>query len=270
MFSVKNASVSAAAGFVLSFLISIISTGKPLVSFVRGIIFAAVFAGLSCAVDFVSGKFLDQGGKSLEAGDEAEKKPAARTGSVVNITIDDEDLTEEEQAPAFDISANANRTYALTPAEKNSALSAEIPQGSAVQEPVSAPEKEAEAAAAPAPAETKNEEPVSVQPESPAPAADSVKKEELPAKSEAADKKAQAQAEHIAQVQEIDSLPDIGALSENAESESSGSIISSSDFAQAEDVPPESSPPSGSPDSLDHDTKTIASAIRTLLKKDEM
>lgn len=263
MFNVKNASLSALAGFVLSFFISIVSTGKPLVSFVRGIVCAALFAGLSCAVDFVSGKFLDQGGKSLDSGEEPEKKPSARPGSVVNITIDDEDFTEEDQAPSFDISAV--RAYAV-PAAKPPVQEDSVPEGSEAQEPAASSEKEETAAAG---AEVPAAERAPVQTEPVAPKAESAKKEAPPAKSENADRKAAAQAEHIAQVQEIDSLPDIGVLSDSSDTESGGSIISSSDFAQTENELQESSP-SGSPESLGHDTKTIASAIRTLLKKDEM
>ena len=102
MFNPKNLATSAAVGFVLSFLICVVSTHKFGVALLRGCIFALVFAALDFAIEFVYAQFLDdaQGSDSLE-----EKKPAqksaGRSGSLVDITIDDENLTEDDQAPSF-------------------------------------------------------------------------------------------------------------------------------------------------------------------------
>ena len=108
MFKVKNIVAGAVIGFVLSFLISIVSTHKSGTSFIRGIIFALVFAVISFAIDFVNGKFLEVETSLSDSVDEGTKKTGQRTGSVVNITIDDENLTEEDKAPSFDVSSNGN------------------------------------------------------------------------------------------------------------------------------------------------------------------
>ena len=107
MFNLKNVAASAGVGFVLSFLISIISTHRFFVASFRGFIFAVVFALLAFVAGFLNKRFLSVE-TLLDSKDEAGKKPLSKAGSVVNITIDDENLTEDEAAPNFDVSANKN------------------------------------------------------------------------------------------------------------------------------------------------------------------
>ena len=75
-------------------------------------------------------------------------------------------------------------------------------------------------------------------------------------------------AEKSAQSQEIDALPDIDIFS--GESDDDGDVINDSDFAQSDSSEKLPSAPTDGKASVEQDTKTIASAIRTLLKKDEM
>lgn len=245
MFNLKNVAASAGVGFVLSFLISIISTHRFFVASFRGIIFAAVFALLAFAAGFLNKRFLSVETLS-DSKDEAGKKPVSKAGSVVNITIDDENLTEDETAPNFDVSANKNffngggtAGMALKFEEK----SEDAPATDSLQK-----------------ADSSADEPV----ENAVPVADS----SAPEKAEPEINPAAASSEKAAQSQEIDALPDIGVFS--GESDDDGGVINDSDFAQTESSEKLPSAPTDGKVSVEQDTKTIAGAIRTLLKKDEM
>lgn len=246
MFNLKNVAASAGVGFVLSFLISIISTHRFFVASFRGIIFAVVFALLAFAAEFLNKKFLSVETLS-DSKDEAGKKPVSKAGSVVNITIDDENLTEDEAAPNFDVSANKNffnGGSSVGTASKIEEKTEEAPAADSLQK---------------ADTSVAVDEPV----ENAVPVADS----SAPEKVEPEIKPA-ASAEKASQSQEIDALPDIGVFS--GESDDDGGVINDSDFAQTESSEKLPSAPTDGKVSVEQDTKTIASAIRTLLKKDEM
>lgn len=240
MFNLKNVAASAGVGFVLSFLISIISTHRFFVASFRGFVFAVVFALLAFAAGFLNKRFLSV--ETLwDSKDEAGKKPFSKAGSVVNITIDDENLTEDEAAPNFDVSANKN-----------------FFNGGGSVETASKIEEKAEGV--PDADSPSVDEPV----ETSVPAADS----SAPEKTEPEIKPVAMAAEKSAQSQEIDALPDIDVFS--GESDDDGDVINDSDFAQSDSSEKLPSAPTDGKASVEQDTKTIASAIRTLLKKDEM
>lgn len=245
MFNLKNVAASAGVGFVLSFLISIISTHRFFVASFRGIIFAVVFALLAFAAGFLNKIFLSVETLS-DSKDEAGKKPVSKAGSVVNITIDDENLTEDEAAPNFDVSANKNFFNgggSVGTASKFEEKTEDAPATDSLQK-----------------AESSTDEPV----ENAIPVADS----SAPEKAEPENPVAATSSEKAAQSQEIDALPDIGVFS--GESDDDGDVINDSDFAQTESSEKLPSAPTDGKVSVDQDTKTIASAIRTLLKKDEV
>lgn len=245
MFNLKNVAASAGVGFVLSFLISIIFTHRFFVASFRGIIFAVVFALLAFAAGFLNKRFLSVETLS-DSKDEAGKKPISKAGSVVNITIDDENLTEDEAAPNFDVSANKNFFNgggSVGTASKFEEKTEDAPVADSLQK-----------------AESSTDEPV----ENAIPVADS----SAPEKAEPENPVAAASSEKAAQSHEIDALPDIGVFS--GESDDDGDVINDSDFAQTESSEKLPSAPTDGKVSVDQDTKTIASAIRTLLKKDEV
>ena len=245
MFNLKNVAASAGVGFVLSFLISIISTHRFFVASFRGIIFAVVFALLAFAAGFLNKRFLSVETLS-DSKDEAGKKPISKAGSVVNITIDDENLTEDEAAPNFDVSANKNFFNgggSVGTASKFEEKTEDAPVADSLQK-----------------ADSSADEPV----ENAIPVADS----SAPEKAEPENPVAATSSEKAAQSQEIDALPDIGVFS--GESDDDGDVINDSDFAQTESSEKLPSAPTDGKVSVDQDTKTIASAIRTLLKKDEV
>ena len=246
MFNLKNVAASAGVGFVLSFLISIISTHRFFVASFRGFIFAVVFALLAFVAGFLNKRFLSVE-TLLDSKDEAGKKPFSKAGSVVNITIDDENLTEDEAAPNFEVSANKNFFNgggSVGTASKIEEKAEEVPDADSLPKADS----------------TSVDEPV----ENSVPAADS----SAPEKTEPEIKPAAMAAEKSVQSQEIDALPDIDVFS--GESDDDGDVINDSDFAQSDSSEKLPSAPTDGKASVEQDTKTIASAIRTLLKKDEM
>ena len=70
-------------------------------------------------------------------------------------------------------------------------------------------------------------------------------------------------------MREIDSLPDIGGISDDSGSASEPEVIDNSEFAREGQSVSAPSPLVDSSDVVKQDTKIIASAIRTILKKDE-
>ena len=246
MFNLKNVAASAVVGFVLSFLISIISTHRFFVASFRGFVFAVVFALLAFAAGFLNKRFLSVE-TLLDSKDEAGKKPFSKAGSVVNITIDDENLTEDEAAPNFDVSANKNFFNG----------GGSVGTASKIEEKA---EGVPDADSLPKADSPSVDEPV----ENSVPAADS----SAPEKTEPEIKPVAMAAEKSAQSQEIDALPDIDVFS--GESDDDGDVINDSDFAQSDSSEKLPSAPTDGKASVEQDTKTIASAIRTLLKKDEM
>ena len=70
-------------------------------------------------------------------------------------------------------------------------------------------------------------------------------------------------------MREIDSLPDIGGISDDSGSAVEPEVIDNSEFAREGQSVSAPSPLVDSSDVVKQDTKIIASAIRTILKKDE-
>lgn len=261
MFNIKSIVKAAGAGFVLSFVISIFSTQKFGVSLGRGLIFALVFAAVAAAINFLDNTFLDGtlGGSDYSSGVKSGKSSASKAGSVVDITIDDESLTEEDKAPLFDVSARRtgfakNEATALSAASTVSSAApvSEIPDAKTAVEPVQAPSGTANAA--PSAPVQENAHSAEAPQFKPAPL------QEVTAKKPAGD-------------DDIDTLPDIGDGMAGGEddialSNSGSSVVTDSEFAETgSDGRPVSLVDAS--DATKHDTKTMAEAIRTLLKKDE-
>lgn len=266
MFKVKNIIVAAACGFVLSFLISIISVHRFGVSLLRGIIFGAVFAVLSIAIDMLNSKFLkvegDIGSESL--GDSSRKTSGA--GSHVNITIDDENLTEDDKAPAFDVSSVHHAfSYNNEGEAKAAPAAAAEPE---IVSPIAEPASEAKASPADSMASANKGSagftPVSL--------GKPLEKGANIINDGSSSAGASSKKDSGTAIKEIDSLPDIGEFSSidsgSGDSGAISSVISDSEFAQSGDLNASAAMTEGG-DMMKQDSKIIASAIRTLLKKDE-
>lgn len=98
MINKKNTGLSAFAGAVFSFLVSIVSTGRVTVSLLRALIAAAVFAVLYIVLDALAKKFLASGGEAEQPAASRAKRNAGQ-GGVVNITVGDGDFGEDAEMP---------------------------------------------------------------------------------------------------------------------------------------------------------------------------
>ena len=259
MIKLKNIIFSAGPAFVLSFLISIISTGKFGTSLLRAVIFAAVFAVIALAASVLSEKFLKVEGDAESSSEGFTKRTS---GSQVDLVVDDESLTDEGDESRFSVSGNMRTLdvgdsavpFASEVSGRKQNLS-EFPQETASEEQ-GVVHNGVEPGTNSAPADAGD-----MQPPETIRAAEAV-----PAKK--SDRKAMQEA----QMKEIDSLPDMDGIAE--EDDNSGfipddSFVQDSDFARqgAEDEGERYSLIDGER-AKDQDTETMAKAIRTLLKRD--
>ncbi|MBQ0051582.1 MAG: hypothetical protein KBT11_05895 [Treponema sp.] len=255
--------VSAGIGFVLSFLIGIISGVGFGTIILRALIFAVVFAALSFGISFLYQSFLSDGAKVSSGSDGTEtpvQKPAA--GGVVNIVVDDSNLADEDSAPKFAVSSTRNTLGAQELSSGESEVHAE-PAATVTATPAPAASVPAsETAASVAEAKPANE-PAGFVPAGlntitsaePAPAAGSAPA--VGAQTAAPEAAAQTNAP-ASTAEALDVLPDIGNI--NLAESTANPVISDSDFASGGS----SSGGSGS----GQDTNVMAQAIRTLLAKD--
>lgn len=273
---VKNIAGPAAVGFVLSFLISIFVTHNIGVSFLKGLLFGVLFAVLAFVIDFVWDRFLSDGSEPVElAGDSprVEKNLGAR----VDITIDDADLSDDGRSLPFAVDRNRAKLSESDTQDlrKNDVLFAAESKGEKQSLFDRTPEPVKKTEAAPAASEPAAESQGTFTPVSlgkplsaseSAPAAPASAPAAGPAKAAAAPARKASSGDG-----ELDGLPDIGGF------DTDDNYVSEADME--DDNPPDESSSSYSPSASSpvdaskataHDTETLAKAISTVLKRDEM
>lgn len=104
MINPKYICIFAGVGFFVSFIIGLFSGNGFLHPLLIALIFAVVFALLSFGIQIVYNKFLTIG--DSYTGNVGGDIKAPTVGSVVNITVDDDNLPDEEQAPKFYVENN--------------------------------------------------------------------------------------------------------------------------------------------------------------------
>ena len=256
MIKVKNIVISAVCAFVLSFLISIISTGKIGPSLLRALIAAAVFAAIAFAATFLSDKFLQVEGDSLQP----DAVPKRTAGGQVDLVVDDEDLTEEGDGPDFAVPRNAETIGAGSSSFSSSGVSREEPRSAEMQ---------------PLPPDTE----ISSLPENDSDSSDveaSSPEGFVPVELGREDKnsgpqvrKTERDAQREERMKEIDSLPDIDGFDSDEEPGSDTGLVEDSDFAESGETKVQGYSVIDADKAKDHDTETMANAIRTLLKREE-
>ncbi|AEE16572.1 hypothetical protein [Treponema brennaborense] len=102
MVTPKLVIITAVIGFVLSFCTGLFSGVAFGIVVLRALLFAAVFAAIAYGTSVVFKKFLAGGGDVVQLASESAE--TSRPGSVVDITIGDEALPEEEDSPDFFVS----------------------------------------------------------------------------------------------------------------------------------------------------------------------
>ncbi len=105
---VKNIAYPAIAGFVLSFFISILVTHRFGISLLKGLTFALIFAAMSFVIDFVWSRFLGDGVDSIEISADSARNDK-NLGSRVDITIDDADLSDDGRGLPFAVDRNRSK-----------------------------------------------------------------------------------------------------------------------------------------------------------------
>lgn len=284
----KSIIIPSVAGFVLSFLISIIATHRFGVALLRGFIFALVFAVLSVGIKILSEKLLETG-DSLVSDAPSPGVQHQRGGGSVDITIDDEVLTDDGSGPKFNVSLNkvplgggsADGGVIHSSAHTQASVAEELPAANKVPaEEVSSDEEKPSVKDIPVPEEKASDPSASADNSGFKPFAlgsgtyGTGGGEEKPsAKTKTAKEQAIAErkARQEAELKEIDSLPDLDGLSSVTGSVAGEEIIKDSDFASEGITDSSDSGRVSLVDgekALSHNAETMAKAIQTLLKKD--
>lgn len=260
MLNPKKSIFPAVFGFVLSFFISIIATHRLWRSLLRGLIFAVVFAVLFIAIDYIFDRFLDK-----EDGTVGLKKSDTKHNGKIDITISDEDLTDDGEDLRFPVTMNK-----MGLSQEDTQVLRTKPEPSAS----TAASSGASSSISPAPSVS---EEVSSMPDvedydedkfTPSPLASSdAKVEKAPAESVIDTSNVGLDSNGST---EIDELPDIADF--DAELGDDGdSFVDDSDFASngSTSLYTERSAFSDGSRASDHDAATIAKAIQTALKREE-
>ncbi|MBP5402509.1 MAG: Rab5-interacting family protein [Treponema sp.] len=118
--------------FVLSFLVALISGAGFGISLLRGLILALCFGALSVGISFLFYKFLNDGSYDASVSESQRDQNLPPIGNKVDITINDEELQEDDFSPKFvltgqnqmlndeDVQNDKTRTQVEVPASKES------------------------------------------------------------------------------------------------------------------------------------------------------
>lgn len=117
MISTKTILIAAGCGFVLSFFIGLFSRNPFLSVVLKALLTALVFAGLSEAVFILYKKFLsddvsDSDDSLASTADDKNEKSGFVGGSAVDISVEGEDLNEDDSSPQFKIDS-AKKTFSV-------------------------------------------------------------------------------------------------------------------------------------------------------------
>lgn len=271
---VKNIAYPAAAGFALSFFISILVTHRFGASLLKGLLFAVVFAVLAFVIDFVWGRFLGEGDEVVEISTDSSKADK-NLGSKVDITIDDADLSDDGRSLPFAVDRNRAKLAEADTLDlrKNDVLYAAETQGkrpSLFDSPAEPAQKDGGTKAAPSadePAEAFK--PVSLGKPL---ASGGESKPAAPAAAPGAGKDAAPAKKAPSGNGELDALPDIGGFEtdDNYVPEADVDVSAVTDGGSTDYSSPAPASSGNASKATEHDTATLAKAISTVLKRDEM
>lgn len=270
--NIKSVSIAAVIGFVLSFLIGLISKNNILIVFVRAFIFGGVFALCVLLSSFVYSKFLsDSNPQDFSDKDDAPR--TARPEGKVDIVIQGDNL-EDDDGPKFAVDSSSRfQKQDFSPAAENPGNDA----GGKLAESAESSQKEAsssdEAVSSAgvftpvdlskiaARGESEKSAVGLAEEKSPGSVSETAKTADVSSDSDSGSPK-----KMTAAVSEIDTLPDIGDFNLGGEDSSAGDIIDDSEFAR--ESADSSKSFSGSSDTSAQNAGIMAQAIKTLLAKD--
>ncbi|MBO5136880.1 MAG: YrzE family protein [Spirochaetaceae bacterium] len=231
MINPKVMCVIVAVGFVLSFVVGMVAGVSIGIALLRGLIIALIFGAIAFVVSFIFKHFL---ALAIDTDNVQDSSRPPRTGSIVDISIGDEPLPDDENGPDFYVSSE------VSVSAKDSVVS---------EESISKAEVVAD--------KVETSSPQSVVPGS------SAKVE--PFKPVALDAMAAQDSGEIS-TDSLDVLPDIGDF-EVSSATSEAPVLENTEFATA--GMPDTVTSSRRDDGTGvMDTDTIAKAIKTVLSKD--
>ena len=259
MINPKNICISGFVGFFLSFFIGLVSDVRFSRVLTRAFLFALLFAIVCVGITILYQKFLsnDNGGFSAEA----EASPQRAAGGVVNIVVDDSNLSDDGMSPKFTVLNN------------HTGLSAE-PAPEAPSPAEAAPVKSEPVSSADGPVSFSPVEEVQVA--APAAAATPVQEESASFKPAGLNEVAQGGTPFVppplssvpsADETPLDELPDIGSMGTVSEEESSHESFTATDGIET-DTEFSTGGKHVKEQPVSGDTNVMAKAIQTLLAKD--
>ena len=274
MINVKSVSISAATGFILSFLVGIICRNAFLSVLLRAFISALVFSAVAAGSSFLYSKFLSADGVTSEPS----SRPQSRTSGQVDLVIDDDPLEEEENGPKFFVENNRSALQSdakpsapekVDPDEDVTEEIAEEAAGASDLAPVEPAESVVSSSAAPVNPVPAPEPEITAPPK----AMDAVPKNDAaftPVNLAASAPQVSSSPEGAPadeQLPEVDSLPDIEDLDTGKKDGEIGDIINDSEFATSGKSSGGAQFPDGQTASTQN-ADVMAQAIRTILSKD--
>ena len=151
MRSIKALIVSAAFGFLLSFVFGLFSHAAILIVLIRALIIAAVFAGLGFGISLVSDKFLFDDSDSSDISVDSTPVSNPSVGSKVDLFVHDEELSPGDSENNYYVDDNSKQMLNASDMKSSKAPVFNQPQVSAAED-VAAPAAAAQAAAGGMPA----------------------------------------------------------------------------------------------------------------------
>lgn len=249
--NVKYISISAAVGFILSFLVGIISKNTILGVFIKALIFAVLFALITLLISFLYSKFLNES-SAIQDKELAPKQ--AKTGSNVDIVIQDENLEDTENSPKFVVKENPNLQSGKE----------EIPQVKQSEENIQQENVQKEKLEITDVPDEGNINQKNDNENTTFAPIDFSKSEKISASTE----KENSTDSSGNLTQEVDTLPDIGDFNPDGKNSPISDIIDDSEFAGASSATESSNFHQSSEEPSIQNADVMAQAIRTLLAKD--
>ena len=151
MRSIKALIVSAAFGFLLSFVFGLFSHAAILIVLLRALIIAVVFAGLGFGISLVSDKFLFDDSDSSDISVDSTPVSNPSVGSKVDLFVHDEELSPGDSENNYYVDDNSKQMLNASDMKSSKAPVFNQPQVSAAED-VAAPAAAAQAAAGEMPA----------------------------------------------------------------------------------------------------------------------
>lgn len=275
----KRLIYAAGVGFILSFIVGLFASIEFVHIIIRAVICAALFAGVAFVCQSIFYKYLDEPSDSGET-----LSSAPKVGGIVDLTLDGEKLSEDSNAPRFNVNSNLKNLSTIDSSDSSKNVSTVSSINQEASSPVTSDASRAsDDASSFKPVGIANLAASSLASDSAAVSAsentndnnnnsgnsDKQNKNTVSDSMPTSSNSQSANNQNVS-LDTIDELPDIGDLDSEGDSASfsSGTTTSTSNMSVSSDKKSEVSFPDGSNPSV-KDAALIAQAISTVLAKDD-